>query len=114
MIDLMILVLFGVAYCVVQFQDQKYERFDDTSVAWCCLLHGLSSRPRKYDGFDDTCFFLWFYLLYGLISATLATSDRFDDTYWLVLLLLRGQISMHKCMTDVMILVLFGVEYCVV
>ena len=58
MIDLMILVLFGVAYCVVQFQDQKYERFDDTSVAWCCLLHGLSSRPRKYDGFDDTRFFV--------------------------------------------------------
>ena len=58
--------------------------------------------------------FLWFYLLYGLISATLATSDRFDDTYWLVLLLLRGQISMHKYMTIVMILVLLGVEYCVV
>ena len=46
MIDLVILVLFGVAYCMARFQNQKHDRFDDTSVVWRCLLCGPIPRPK--------------------------------------------------------------------
>ena len=106
LIALMMLVLFGVAYCVVRFQDQRYDRFDDTSAAWCCLMHGVISRPRKYDGFDDTHFFV-------VSLAVWAQHDRFDDTRVVWCCLRRGQISKQNNMMDLTVLVLFGVAYCV-
>ena len=60
------------------FSAQKGDRFDNTCVAWCYLLHGLISMPTAYDRFGDT-------RSLGLLPAAWsefndnATYERFDD-----------------------------------